>query len=1009
MPARLVLRRHAFFFAAVLGLVACSQSELDDEGLIATTEQALWSAGGLPSGIAAQGAGSVVAIGNDLHVFFRTADGRLKLRSRTGSTWAASDLTIGTAILSSDPSAVSWGPRRIDVFYRTSTGALGQAWRDLDVDTVWRTTVHADRPTGAPAVVSRSLGMLDVVYVDGSGRILSKLFLDGAWRPPFVATEPPLKPLGGTISAIALDPRTINIVGRLTTGEVELFGVHFDDDGLPLTVTPVIRRGEIPGAANASSLAVASWAGDRLDVFHVRGNELRWCVHRDFHGAGAEEVVATNAHSVAAVASNGNAIEVVYRNTSGVLQHRRYTSSLLLATPAAAYKTVPLYSWWSPGRGDLFTTSDPAWAPTTTTRAPDYVFQRYEGYVFDPASPQPPDTVPLHSWYSPSRGDNFVTSDPAWSPASGTTRAPDYRFVRLEGYVYTRPFMGTLPLRSWWNGTVEDNRATTDPEWSGRNGREGYGFYRSEGFVLPDPRGARASDALAKKLGFDAWSLKGKVPVLHVSTRWSKAPHPVPTESDDAVNRRLIFGNTAGSATQPRSTPNLFDYALENSNGLFTFSVAGPTIVANIDADVPTDRPPLGDADGAANERAAALPVVKADRQLDFGRFDTNRNNRIEPRELAIVLTDNRTLTGGANRGLNGCCKATANAECLGLVPGQNYCMLHDEKIALNDETHCVKPFGREYKICTRTAAVASARKRIDLIAHEAFHTFGAEDIYSKGRASEGLSLMSSAGTSVHLDPAHKIRFGWVRPRAHSVYAPPGVLYLEAQRATDTDASAPIALLDPDGEPDALRHYLFEARSRAQTSNARYDLGVSGDGVVPWYFQRIGSSDHRGRVLEGCGPSGVRAPVSIGAALTDCGTRFGNNQPWTEATPEAQPFLGGHAAIAISVRRHPSERGWFLQLRRADDPVLARLDTPGAGMSLTRGTSFVATGVFPFEGTTFRLMNGGRLDLLSFTPMRAAIQIAADAPLGATTLRVSRSVGLPATTTAGAELPVTIR
>src|SRR5262249_29305655 len=79
---------------------------------------------------------------------------------------------------------------------------------------------------------------------------------------------------------------------------------------------------------------------------------------------------------------------------------------------------VSLYTWYSPSRGDYFTTSDPNWIPNWVAtgyanhvpdaRSPDYTSIREEGRVFSPNSPQPPDTVPLYSWYSPSKHDNFI-------------------------------------------------------------------------------------------------------------------------------------------------------------------------------------------------------------------------------------------------------------------------------------------------------------------------------------------------------------------------------------------------------------------------------------------------------------------------------------------------------------------------------------------------------------------------------------------------------------------------
>ncbi|MBL8100132.1 MAG: hypothetical protein JNK81_13190 [Anaerolineales bacterium] len=97
---------------------------------------------------------------------------------------------------------------------------------------------------------------------------------------------------------------------------------------------------------------------------------------------------------------------------------------------------TPLYGWWSPSREDNFITSDSRWAGQLgNTLPPDYSFVRLEGYVYSPDEPQPSGTIALYSWWSPSRGDNFATSNSSWAGKDGQVNSPDYIFVRLEGYV----------------------------------------------------------------------------------------------------------------------------------------------------------------------------------------------------------------------------------------------------------------------------------------------------------------------------------------------------------------------------------------------------------------------------------------------------------------------------------------------------------------------------------------------------------------------------------------------
>jgi hypothetical protein len=106
-------------------------------------------------------------------------------------------------------------------------------------------------------------------------------------------------------------------------------------------------------------------------------------------------------------------------------------------TPVLCTERISLYNWWSPSQGDNFATTNSAWAGKPgDVILPDYDFVRLEGSVCSPDVSQPPGTVPLYSWWSPSRGDSFATTDPVWAGKPGDTILPDYDFVRLEGYLF---------------------------------------------------------------------------------------------------------------------------------------------------------------------------------------------------------------------------------------------------------------------------------------------------------------------------------------------------------------------------------------------------------------------------------------------------------------------------------------------------------------------------------------------------------------------------------------------
>ena len=132
----------------------------------------------------------------------------------------------------------------------------------------------------------------------------------------------------------------------------------------------------------------------------------------------------------------------------------------------AAPGLLPLFSYWSAVRKDNFATADPA-LTRQERLAPDYVRFRLDGEVMHPDAARPSGTVPLQSWWSAERQDNWTTSDPAYADRPRTI-GPDYRPYRVEGFVFDprgdQPD-NTLPLHSWYSRVRADNFLTSDPAW----------------------------------------------------------------------------------------------------------------------------------------------------------------------------------------------------------------------------------------------------------------------------------------------------------------------------------------------------------------------------------------------------------------------------------------------------------------------------------------------------------------------------------------------------------------
>jgi len=244
----------------------------------------------------------------------------------------------------------------------------------------------------------------------------------------------------------------------------------------------------------------------------------------------------------------------------------------LVADEAALSTTqATLHTWWHPTREDNYTTSDPAWAGSAGAVKDGYSWVRNQGRVFSPAQARPPQTVALHQWWSATRGDNLLTSDPAWAP--GTVHS-GYVYVRLEGFVFDSPRASTVALASMWNPTRGDNFASTDPSWHLALGasRDGYTHFRDEGYVIVDASAAPVLSSAAESswFGYNSRRLRGK------QLRGERPLLGLRLEFND---RRFVTPGALPTWLFGPSYPNARALYSEMSGNLFTWSNAGNTSI----------------------------------------------------------------------------------------------------------------------------------------------------------------------------------------------------------------------------------------------------------------------------------------------------------------------------------------------------------------------------------------------------------------------------------------------
>ncbi|MCB0164820.1 MAG: hypothetical protein KDI79_11375 [Anaerolineae bacterium] len=317
-----------------------------------------------------------------------------------------------------------------------------------------------------------------------------------------------------TVNLVIEEVRALDDVDTaIGSGDADFFAKNIRIDGHNFSSTAVIdeqnqvsphwRFVHAPSLSARTSfpIDIEIWDEDtfsdqKIDLFSASGRKLRLFVEFDdeicgisgIHSDGEIGISFSHLVTVGTWQDGVCRIDRVDRGNEEYRAEIKY-SIQLVTTPTAP--KIPLYAWYDPDRGDNFATSSVNWyGRIGDKRTPNYGFVRIEGYVYNPLLPQPAGTLPLYSWWSDLRDDNFITTHPGWAGGPGSERSPDYKFVRLEGYIPAEPAPDSLPLHSWWSNGRGDNFATTHPGWHGAPGEHrspDYTYVRLEGYLLGGP------------------------------------------------------------------------------------------------------------------------------------------------------------------------------------------------------------------------------------------------------------------------------------------------------------------------------------------------------------------------------------------------------------------------------------------------------------------------------------------------------------------------------------------
>ena len=568
-------------------------------------------------------------------------------------------------------------------------------------------------------------------------------------------------------------------------------------------------------------------------------------------------------------------------------------------------EVVALLSWNSPTVSDWYTTS------STPPSGNQYQLKRVESFMFKPDLPSPyTDALELQGWWSPSRGDYLMTSDPAWaSPTS--SHGPDYAHVRLEGYGYAQPVSGSVPLRAFFSATNGDNYENTLPDWNPAVASPSgdYAFVRTEAWMPPPPESSNLPALQDLGLGnmkINGVTATGQRPLIMVRATYPSTTQPL--NHDLAYYDALTFGP---------SYPNAVDYFREVSNGQFTWKRAGAYNVA------------LGASVTSIETAYSDIVTQLAARGVDFSAFDTDGDGQVLPYELGVLMYDNGSINAAATR-FGGCVDLTA-------TQGVRVCGTGVE--AGGVPTGGISAAGEETSFAN--------------VVHELTHQLGATDLYGLNCNSLHVTLMSCTfadgfideRTYYHLDPWHEMQLGWIKPRLHSVLDPGSVERLIApQVTTDGDFSDASPLLFYDPRRGHVEYLLVEYRAPSVTAATTYDAGNPAAGVVIWYVKQ--DATKLPATTPAVGDPMMRLEQTVFTLSAPSFTR-GGQAAWSSANGVIAPTWldGSDTGLRLQIGTPDPSGSVIVEWTSRTAPLVSRIDTASAA-SAAPGESVTLAGAF---------------------------------------------------------------
>jgi hypothetical protein len=242
--------------------------------------------------------------------------------------------------------AVSWGPGRIDVFARDTSGAVWQKWFSGS----WQPWASLGWSSSSPVAASSwASGRLDLFYRDPStNRLHQRHYDQGAWADDGLVGASIIP--SDTLSAASWAPNRIDVFMRGASSELR--HIWYANGWINDWVTEVGTSGGVNSAPSA-----VAWAANRLDVFWREGSSNR-LQHWWYDGALHLSPLggATLASNPAAASRGTGLLDVFYLSgdNPSTLERRIYDSSWLGEEFDLAGAQGPAIASGAPGRLDLF-------------------------------------------------------------------------------------------------------------------------------------------------------------------------------------------------------------------------------------------------------------------------------------------------------------------------------------------------------------------------------------------------------------------------------------------------------------------------------------------------------------------------------------------------------------------------------------------------------------------------------------------------------------------------------